>query len=354
MAKAKENLSLATRVIAWQRQHGRHNLSWQHNPTPYRVWLSETMLQQTQVATVIPYFEKFTEAFVDVNALAAAPLDRVLQLWAGLGYYSRARNLHKTAVRVSMEFGGEFPNTVEQLETLPGVGRSTAGAIVSLAFNQRAAILDGNVKRVLARFHAIAGWPGKSAVMKTLWQHAEAHLPKEHHRSYAQAMMDLGATLCTAKAPACAACPLGTDCAAHALGTAETFPGRKPKKVLPVKRACFLVVESSHNQILLERRPEHGIWGGLWSFPQIETEHELDAGLARLGIKAATSLPAIAGFRHTFTHFHLEITPIRLRAENAELRVRDNHRLRWVAHDELAEYGVPKAVDRILKNVARA
>ncbi|MEQ8493042.1 MAG: A/G-specific adenine glycosylase, partial [Gammaproteobacteria bacterium] len=235
----------ATRLVAWQAAQGRHDLPWQRERSPYRVWLSEIMLQQTQVATVIPYFERFTARFADVSALAAADLDEVLHLWSGLGYYSRARNLHATAKRVCAEHGGVFPRNQDALLALPGIGRSTAAAIIALAHDEPAAILDGNVKRVLARYHAEPGWPGESAVAKRLWDHAAHHLPAHGARAYTQALMDLGATVCTRSNPACARCPLATDCAARAAGNPADYPGRRPRRALPIRATCFLIIENA-------------------------------------------------------------------------------------------------------------
>src|SRR5690554_4896984 len=227
------------------------------------------MLQQTQVATVIPYFERFMERFPSVQALAEADQDEVLKYWAGLGYYARARNLHKAAQQVCNEFGGQFPDTVEGLSQLSGIGRSTAGAIVSIAFQKRAAILDGNVKRVLARHHAIEGWPGQTETLRRLWDHAEQHTPKLRSNHYTQAMMDLGATVCTRSKPACNRCPVANTCEAFAQANINAYPGRKPKKILPIKTVQLLMLRNPAGDILLQQRPVTGIWGGLWSFPEI-------------------------------------------------------------------------------------
>ncbi len=237
--------TFAERLLTWYEKHGRHDLPWQRDATPYHVWVSEIMLQQTQVATVIPYYERFVERFPDVRSLADAAIDEVLHHWSGLGYYARARNLHKAARTVCDEFGGQFPPVLEELESLPGVGRSTAGAILSSALGGRAPILDGNVKRVLARYHAIGGWPGRSAVMKTLWEHAEAHTPHERVAEYTQAIMDLGATLCTRSRPACDDCPQRSDCQARALGRQADFPGRKPTREKPTRTTCFVIARVS-------------------------------------------------------------------------------------------------------------
>jgi A/G-specific adenine glycosylase len=300
----------AHRVLDWFDRYGRRDLPWQREITPYRVWVSEIMLQQTQVRTVIPYFERFTAAFPSVEDLAAAGEDQVLHLWTGLGYYARARNLHRAAQIVAGEWGGEFPDSVEALAQLPGIGRSTAGAIVSIAFRRRAAILDGNVKRVLARHRAVAGWPGEAAVLRRLWEIADACTPEKRVADYTQAMMDLGATVCTRSSPACERCPLAADCSARARGEQARFPGRKPQRVLPVRSTTFLMVRAGDDAVWLEKRPASGVWGGLWCFPEIAAPAE-SAGwcLDRWGLEPA-SVQAWEPFRHTFSHYHLEIQPV--------------------------------------------
>lgn len=340
-------------MLDWHDIHGRHDLPWTRDRTPYRVWLSEIMLQQTQVATVIPYFARFTATFPDVFALAAAPVDDVLHLWSGLGYYSRARNLHKTAVIIATEHRGEFPRDVAGLAALPGIGRSTAGAIVAQAWDKPAAILDGNVKRVLARHHAIAGWPGDSAVMKALWQLAESHLPRRRFRDYTQAMMDLGATVCTRTRPACASCPLAATCMAHAQGAPTDFPGKRARKKLPERHTTFLVVQNHTGAVLLEQRPPQGIWGGLWSFPECAESDEAETRLAPFGLhdwEPAEPLPAIV---HTFTHFRLHIAPIRIRTRAVDATVSDNDRVLWYDPAAPARVGLAKPVQQILKKLHR-
>lgn len=302
--------TFAARVLHWFDQHGRKDLPWQRNTSPYRVWVSEIMLQQTQVKTVIPYFERFMEAFPDVLALALAPEDEVLHRWTGLGYYARARNLHRAARQIANELGGQFPDTLDGLCVLPGVGRSTAGAILSIAFGRRASILDGNVKRVLARYHRVQGWPGQSAVHQQLWDIAEQYTPAQRCADYTQAMMDLGATLCTRSSPACTICPLATGCEALLHGDQRDYPGRKPRRALPVKSSFFLIVRSSAGEIWLEKRPSSGIWGGLWCFPEIDApETGRQRCLDWWGVEPA-QLAVQPGFRHTFSHYHLDITPV--------------------------------------------
>ena len=322
----------ASRLLAWHDAHGRKDLPWQHNINPYRVWLSEVMLQQTQVATVVDYFLRFTDRFPTVVDLAAANMDEVLHLWTGLGYYARARNLHKTAGIVTETYGGEFPTTQEALETLPGIGRSTAGAIRAIAMQQHATILDGNVKRVLARYHAVEGFPGVSAVAKQLWAHAESHTPNEQTATYTQAIMDLGATLCTRRNPDCQKCPVNAGCRALRSNDVERFPERKPKKEKPVRNARFFVITQANGATLLERKPMNGLWGGLWS--PLERDSEATPGVvsAELGLTSEDfeQVNYAPPFRHTFTHFHLDIEPVYIRTKNTITTVADTDDLRWV------------------------
>ena len=302
---------LAPQLLNWFDQHGRHDLPWQQPRSAYRVWLSEVMLQQTQVATVIPYFQRFVGQFPDVQSLATAQQDDVLALWAGLGYYARARNLHKAAQLVVSQHGGEFPRSVEELEALPGIGRSTAGAISAQAYGVRAAILDGNVKRVLARMYAVSGWPGESAVAKTLWQHAETLTPDERLADYTQAIMDLGATLCTRTKPRCLLCPWQSQCAASESGLQENYPGKKPKKVRPQKAVQMLVVLNERGELLLQKRPPTGIWGGLWCLPETEVSIAPDEAAEQLGLQAEF-LRALPVVPHAFSHYDLDIEPKQL------------------------------------------
>ncbi|HEY8942470.1 MAG TPA: A/G-specific adenine glycosylase [Cellvibrio sp.] len=301
--------SFSARVLKWFDKHGRKHLPWQQDINAYRVWLSEIMLQQTQVTTVIPYFERFIARFPTVKSLAAAPVDEVLHLWTGLGYYARARNLHKCAQMVVKNYDGEFPATVAELAELPGIGRSTAGAIASIAYQKRAAILDGNVKRVLARYHAVEGWPGQADVVSRLWEIAEEYTPRSRANHYTQAMMDMGATLCTRSKPKCEICPLREGCTAYAQGNPQDYPGKKPKKALPEKAVQLLMLRNPAGDFLLQQRPAQGIWGGLWSFPELA----IDADARE---HAADCFGAVSGhevwdsYRHTFSHYHLDITPV--------------------------------------------
>lgn len=345
----KELTPFSDRLLNWFDQYGRKDLPWQQDTTPYRVWLSEIMLQQTQVSTVIPYFARFTAAFPTVAKLAAAPIDEVLHLWTGLGYYARARNLHKAAKKVMEEYGGEFPCSVEELCTLPGIGRSTAGAIASIALGQRAAILDGNVKRVLARHRAIEGWPGQSRVADQLWQLADQLTPDNRVNHYTQAIMDLGATLCTRTRPRCIECPVQTDCIAFHQGTPQDYPGKKPRKALPVKRALLLIFLDDKGRLLLEQRPPSGIWGGLWCFPQAENEKELEQIYERYGIKPVSRQDAPER-RHTFSHFHLDYTPVHVRVAR-KTRVAEQN-VNWIKPSVPVKLGLPAPIKALIDELS--
>lgn len=301
-------------VLDWYDRHGRKDLPWQQAVTPYRVWVSEVMLQQTQVATVLGYFDRFMHALPTVEALAAAPEDEVLHLWTGLGYYSRARNLQKAAKEVVERFGGEFPRDVDQLAELPGIGRSTAGAIASLGMGLRAPILDGNVKRVLARYVAQEGYPGEPKVARQLWAIAERLTPTQRVAHYTQAMMDLGATLCTRSRPLCLLCPVQAGCRAHLLGRETEYPWPKPRKELPQKRTLMPLLVREDGTVLLYRRPSTGLWGGLWSLPELDGQEALDALAQRHGL-ALGERRALPGLVHTFSHFQLAIEPWLVRVE---------------------------------------
>ncbi len=302
--------AFAAAVLDWQREHGRHDLPWQRDATPYRVWVSEVMLQQTQVATVIGYFERFTARFADLQALAAADVDEVLALWSGLGYYARGRNLHRAAQLLVAEHGGRFPDDIDALQALPGIGRSTAGAILSLSRGARHAILDGNVKRVLARHFAVPGWPGRSAVLGELWALSEALTPTARVAEYNQAMMDIGATLCTRRRPACARCPLTAGCIARQQGNPEAYPASKPRREQPLRRCCMLLLREPGGALLLQRRPSQGLWGGLWSFPEFDDRAAALDWLAAQGYAALGEPQQLAPFRHVFSHFRLDIEPL--------------------------------------------
>jgi A/G-specific adenine glycosylase len=342
---------VAERLLAWFDIHGRKHLPWQQAISPYRVWVSEIMLQQTQVSTVIPYFERFMAAFPDVQTLAAADIDDVLHHWTGLGYYARARNLHRAAQAVVDEHGGRFPETVDGLAALPGIGRSTAGAIVSIACDGRAPILDGNVKRVLARYHGVPGWPGRSTVLKELWAHAETHTPEHRVADYTQAIMDLGATVCTRSRPACALCPLAGDCTARAAGNPGDYPGKKPRKTLPERETAFVLARHPDGAWLLEQRPPAGIWGGLWCFPEVAEAGDAAAWCRdTLQAEPVASEP-LAGFRHTFSHYHLDITPVVIHLASASEAVTEGGGRLWYDPEAPPRIGLAAPVRRLIETL---
>lgn len=344
-----ESPPFAARLLAWWDQHGRHDLPWQHPRTPYRVWVSEVMLQQTQVATVIPYFERWMGRFPDLATLAEADPDEVLAHWSGLGYYARARNLHRCARQVVMEHGGELPAEPAALAALPGIGESTANAIVSQAHDVPLPILDGNAKRVLARHAAIEGWPGRSPVLRALWQAADDRVPAERGADYTQAIMDLGATLCTRSKPACARCPVQADCAGRIAGRLASLPGKKPKRAIPVVERFMLLLTDGDGRILLERRPPSGIWGGLWCLPEADGSGRL---ADRFGLDPADfeHLPQV---EHRLTHRQLLITPLALCSERQDVSAEtcaEGPKLDWFHPGQLHELGLPRPVQRILQH----
>ena len=312
LAQSTPNAPFAQAVLTWYDKFGRKHLPWQQNKTLYGVWLSEVMLQQTQVATVIPYFERFVKTFPNLTALADAPLDEVLHLWTGLGYYARARNLHKAAQVMRDQYCGKFPTEFEQVLALPGVGRSTAGAILSSCLNAPYASLDGNVKRVLSRYFAVNGWPGEKKTEDRLWQLTGEVTPNAQVADFNQAMMDLGAMVCTRSKPKCSLCPLQSNCRANAEQNWQAYPGKKPKKALPERDSYFLLLEKD-GKVALEQRENAGLWGGLYCFPQFADKQELLAYLASNGIQQYQEWTA---FRHTFSHFHLDIYPIYARFDD--------------------------------------
>jgi A/G-specific adenine glycosylase len=344
---------VAARLLRWFDSHGRNNLPWQHPRTPYRVWLSEVMLQQTQVATVIPYFFRFVEKFPTLPALAAAAQDDVLALWSGLGYYSRARNLHRAAQACMAHHGGDLPVDLEALVALPGIGRSTAGAILAQAHGQRHAILDGNVKRVQARFHGLHGWPGSAAIEMQLWTFAELHTPTERLADYTQAIMDLGATLCTRARPQCAACPLAEDCVAHRDGLTMKLPERKPARALPTRNTVMLVLRDRAGRLLLQRRPPTGVWAQMWSLPEAEDIAAARKNIARdHGIRGNTIVfRPLRPFVHTFSHYRLDVTPLALDVA-APLHVADDADRRWLLPAEAAALGLPAPVRKLIATFA--
>ena len=339
-------LSFQQRLLAWFDLQGRKDLPWQHPVSPYRVWVSEIMLQQTQVTTVIPYFQRFMQAFPDIKTLANAPLDEVLQHWAGLGYYARARNLHKTAIIITES--GEFPNSVEKLVALPGIGLSTAGAISSIAFNHSAAILDGNVRRVLARFQAVSGWAGIASVNKKLWEWSRFYTPVARVADYTQAIMDLGATLCTRSKPQCEQCPLIDNCKAYLQGVVAELPTPKPKKISPIKTVVFLMLHNNQQQILLEKRPPTGIWGGLWSLPEFESIEAVHRWCC-LNNMVIQQQKQLKTQRHSFTHYHLDYTPLVIYSHNlTNIVMEANHSL-WYKSEEINTLALAAPIKQLLQ-----
>ena len=343
----------AERLLAWFDKRGRHDLPWQTPRTPYHVWLSEIMLQQTQVATVIPYFLRFVEKFASIAELAAAPIDDVLAAWSGLGYYSRARNLHKTATICVERYSGELPREFEKLAELPGIGRSTAGAILAQAHGLRFAILDGNVKRVLSRHCGVRGWPGSTAVQKKLWELAEAHTPHERVVDYTQAIMDLGATVCIRARPHCARCPLAVDCIASIEGLTAQLPESKPTRALPTRETMMVIVRDTSGRLLLQRRPSSGVWAELWSLPEaadLESARYIATIAARRG--SDITFRDLPRFTHTFSHYRLDITPIACDVERAT-RIAEVSDSRWLLPEEAAQLGLPAPVRKLIEEFAR-
>ena len=347
---SRQNLAAQNRftehLIAWQKTAGRHDLPWQKTRDPYRIWLSEIMLQQTQVSTVIPYYARFLASFPDVLALAAAPIELVIAHWAGLGYYARARNLHRCAQQIAAVHGGKFPKTEAQLAELPGIGRSSAAAIAAFAFGRRAAILDGNVKRVLCRQFGVEGFPGAKAVHDHLWDLAESLLPESDIEVYTQGLMDLGATLCTRSRPRCADCPVTDDCVARRDGRQGDLPESKPRAAVPERRSTFVLLSDGH-RLLLERRPPSGLWGGLLVPPEGDPADV--AGRFGLALGPMTKLPS---FRHAFTHFRLTLEPV-LCLVAPGLEVRESG-LEWVEIERAADAGVPAPIKKLIRQVASA
>ena len=342
----------AERVVAWQRRHGRHDLPWQGTRDPYPVWLSEIMLQQTQVAAVIPYFQRFLTRFPDVVALASADQDDVLALWSGLGYYARARNLHRTARIVVERHGGVFPGHFEAITALPGIGRSTAAAIAVFVSGARQPILDGNVKRVLARCFGISGFPGEKKIEKRMWELAAGLLPERDVEAYTQGLMDLGAGICTRHHPRCEACPLGDECAARRENRISELPSPRPRIPVPEKSTVMLILQRN-GEVLLEKRPEPGIWGGLWSFPEVSAPSQAATlSRSRFGavVKADAILPVI---RHSFTHFALTITPALLRVTRMDPRAQSPGHV-WLTVEDAIDAAVPAPVRAILRRLRDA
>ena len=340
---------IAPQLLAWWDKHGRKHLPWQKNRTPYRIWVSEVMLQQTRADTVIAYFERFVASFPDTRVLAAASEDDVLAIWAGMGYYSRAHNLLKAARIVVRQHSGDLPRDFDSLVALPGIGRSTAGAILALAHGQRKAILDGNARRVLARVGAVEGWPGKASVSRTLWRLAEANTPSERVRDYTQAIMDLGATVCLRRRPRCSSCPLADSCMARKNGLTSVIPASRPPADRPLKRRSMLVVQRPDGAILLRRRPPTGIWAGLWSLPTLEKQESARDWCSRVLGCCPQSHTVLTPIRHGFSHFELEIRPIHLPVNKPPRELHDGDQWRW--HDGEQELGMPAPVRRLVDSL---
>lgn len=337
-------------VLSWYHQQGRKHLPWQQNKTPYRVWISEIMLQQTQVATVIPYYQRFMESFPSIIDLANADEDNVLHHWTGLGYYARARNLHKAAKIIAEHYKGEFPEDIEQVIALPGIGRSTAGAILSLSLNKPHPILDGNVKRVLARCYLVEGHNAQAKFDKALWPIATTLTPNKEVAPYNQAMMDLGAMVCTRSKPNCEQCPLNSNCLAFKLSEQANFPQKKPKKSIPEKSTIMLVAKIN-NQLFMTKRPPSGIWGGLYSFIEVDNKADINHALNQYGL-TATSSKALTPFRHTFSHFHLDITPILLECEhNTATMVNEPSQPLWYKLGDSNSVGLAASSCKIIDEV---
>lgn len=341
--------SFAARLVAWQRGHGRHDLPWQRTRDAYRIWLSEIMLQQTQVATVIPYYNRFLASYPGVRALAAAPLERVLEHWSGLGYYRRAHHLHAAAKAIVERHGGVFPRDAQAIAMLPGIGRSTAAAIAAFAFGARGAILDGNVRRLLARHRGIAGFPGDKKVEAKLWAAAGSLLPERDIEAYTQALMDLGATMCTRAAPRCGECPVATDCVARRDDRIAELPSPRPRKTLPQRAVRVLLIERA-GAILFEKRPVTGIWSGLWSLPEID----VDADVARQ-CKARFATDVVVGevlspIEHGFTHFRLTIHPQRIAVSKWPPRA-EAPGLVWLTRDDALSAALPAPIKALMRRV---
>lgn len=340
--------SFSARLLEWFDQHGRKDLPWQQQ-SPYHTWVSEIMLQQTQVTTVIPYYLRFVKNFPNVQRLSAASLDDVLHHWSGLGYYARGRNLHKAAGVICADFGGRLPLSLDELVSLPGIGRSTAGAILSLACNQRQAILDGNVKRVLARCFAIDGWPGQRSVELQLWQCSEHHTPQKRFADYTQAIMDLGATVCTRSKPKCSQCPMHDICLAYQSNSVSHYPGKKPKKTMPEKHTQMLLLHNQQRELLLEQRPPVGIWGGLWCFPQCDIEANAERWCQeQLGIHITNSVIG-EDITHTFSHYRLHITPVYAEVISTNEAVMESPAQLWYNCAKPHSIGLAAPVSRLLQ-----
>jgi len=353
-SSTSKTLSFAERVLKWFDSHGRKKLPWQEDRTPYRVWISEIMLQQTQVNTVIPYYLRFMERYPTVQHLAEAETDHVLHLWTGLGYYARARNLHTASKTIAASHQGELPNSVEQLMELEGIGQSTAGAIAALSMNIRAPILDGNVKRVLTRFHAIEGWPEQNKIKSKLWEIAERLTPTARVDDYTQAMMDLGSMVCTRSKPLCKDCPLSSKCESLKLELTHSIPGKKPKKTLPIKSVAMFILQNEKGEVLLEKRPPSGIWGSLFSLPEAADVDQMpELGNIVIDEEAFEAKEVLESIRHTFSHYHLDINPISLRNYRKADEVAESDSWLWYPLDHSVEVGLAAPVKKLLNKLAK-
>jgi A/G-specific adenine glycosylase len=340
----------APRLLEWFESAGRKDLPWQRDPTPYRVWVSEIMLQQTQVATVIPYYEAFLRRFPDLQTLAAAPLDEVLHLWSGLGYYARARNLQRAAQAIVTRHGGRFPDTFDEVMALPGIGRSTAGAILALSRGERRAILDGNVRRVLARYFGVEGYPGAPAVERRLWALSEACTPAGQAAAYTQAVMDLGATVCTRSRPACLLCPVSADCVARAGNLQQLLPAPRPRASRPEREAWLVVAMRGPHKVLIERRPPAGIWGGLWGLPEFPTRAHASQW-CREQLTGSGEPRLAEPLHHAFSHFDYHLRPLVVHCLGKSESLRDDDRYRWYDVRQPARVGLPKPIATLVRRV---
>lgn len=349
-----ETNALAPALLAWWDVNGRKDLAWQRNPTRYRVWVSEIMLQQTQVATVERYYDRFMHRFPSVADLAAAELDSVLHLWSGLGYYARARNLHKAARLVVSRHAGEVPGQFEELRALPGIGRSTAGAILALVDDRRHPILDGNAKRVYARVFGVTGWPGRSAIQKELWALAEACTPETGTAVYTQAIMDLGATVCRRRNPGCDDCPLIESCHAHRYGQTDAIPGKRVSRTKPQRSTVIVMAMREDGAILLQKRPETGIWGGLWCFPETDAVDGVARWCHATVGKEPLETRVCPVVRHSFTHFDLDMTPVEARLAGCDDRIMDGDGWLWYNRHEPAAVGLAAPVARLMERIGES
>ena len=339
------------KILLWFETNGRKDLPWQRKITPYTVWISEIMLQQTQVATAIPYFNRFMNRFPSLDSLAEASIDEVLELWTGLGYYARGRNLHRTAKIIANEYSGILPSNLEELLELPGIGRSTAGAIISIACGGHEPILDGNVKRVLMRAHAIRGWPGKKSIEAKLWKLAEKYTPTKRADLYTQAIMDLGATVCTRSKPRCNFCPIENQCIASQQKSQALYPERKPRKALPRKETVFIIMQTKKNEILLQKRPQKGIWGGLWCFPEISSLDQIEAWRKELGFDGKIKIKKLPEIIHTFSHYKLSIEPALISCKKTITSKMKKNNCIWYDKQNPTRIGLPAPIVKLIESI---